>query len=68
MDRVNRVVDRAITVIVLGIFLAPIALYALLLVTAFSFYLVSRVWPCDWPLHQPLEGFNPDCPDIDTAD
>jgi hypothetical protein len=62
MDRVNRVVDRAITAIVLGIFLVPIALYALLLVTAFSFYLVSRVWPCEWPLHQALVGFNPSCP------
>jgi hypothetical protein len=68
MDLAGRVVDRAITAIVLGIFLVPIALYVLLLVAAFSFYLVSRVWPCDWPLHQPLEGFNPDCPDIDTAD
>jgi hypothetical protein len=68
MGRVNEVLDRAITVIVLGIFLVPIALYALLLVTAFSFYLVSRVWPCEWPLHQTLEGFNPSCPDIDTAD
>ena len=68
MDRVNQVVDRAITVIVLGIFLAPIALYALLLVAAFSFYLVSRVWPCDWPLHQPLGGFNPECPGWATAD
>lgn len=68
MGRVNEVLDRAITVIVVGIFLAPIALYALLLVAAFSFYLVSRVWPCDWLLHQLLEGFNPDCPDVDTAD
>jgi hypothetical protein len=62
MDRVNEVLDRVIGVFVLGIFLTPIALYVLLLVFAFSFYLVSRVWPCEWPLHQALVGFNPRCP------
>jgi hypothetical protein len=62
------VVDRAIAAIVLGVILAPTALAVLLLVTAFSFYAVSRVWPCDWPLHQPLGGFNPDCPGWATAD
>jgi len=53
---------------VLGIFLAPVALYLLLLVVAFSFFLVSQFWPCDWPLHEALNGFNPDCPYVDTAD
>ena len=62
MDRVNQVLDRAIQVFVLGIFLALFVLYLLLLLFAISFYLVSRVWPCDWPLHQPLVGFNPRCP------
>jgi hypothetical protein len=60
--------DRAITVLVLGIFLTPIALYALLVVCAFFFYLVSRVWPCDWPLNETLHGFNPDCPFTESAD
>jgi hypothetical protein len=62
MDRVNEVLDRVIGVFVLGIFLTPVALSLLLLVFAFSFYLVSRVWPCEWPFHQPLVGFNPSCP------
>jgi hypothetical protein len=62
MSRAGRVVDHTITVFVLGIFLAPIALYALLVVSAFSFYVVSWVWPCEWPLHQAFVGFNPSCP------
>jgi len=65
MGRANEVLDRAITVIVLGIFLAPIVLYALLVVCAFLFYVVGWSWPCDWPLH---ESLNPRCPSPDLAD
>jgi hypothetical protein len=65
MSRAGRVVDRTITGIVLGIFLAPIVLYAFLVVCAFSFYVVGWTWPCDWPLHEP---FNPRCPSPDLAD
>jgi hypothetical protein len=68
MGRINEVLDRAITVIVLGIFLAPIALYLFLVVSAFGFFVMGWSWPCHWPLHQVFGGFNPECPDIDTAD
>jgi hypothetical protein len=65
MGRVNEVLDRAIKVIVLGFYLAPIVLYALLVVCAFLFYVVGWAWPCDWPLH---ESLNPRCPSPDLAD
>jgi hypothetical protein len=68
MGRVNEVLDRAITVIVLGIFLAPIALYLFLVVSAFSFFVLGWSWPCHWPLHQVFGGFNPDCPFAESAD
>ena len=68
MDRVNQVLDRVISVFVLGIFLTPVVLYLLLLVFAFSFFFVSRVWPCDWPMHEALNGLNPDCPSVDSVD
>ena len=63
MDRseAGRVLDRVIQVFVLGIFLAPVVLYFLLLLLAFSFFLVSRVLPCDWLLHEAFNGFNPRC-------
>ena len=68
MDRVNRVLDQVIQVFVVGIFLAPVLLYFLLLLFAFSFFLVSRFLLCDWPLHEALGGFNPDCPNWEPAD
>lgn len=64
MSRAGRV-DRTITVIVLGVFLAPIGLYALLVVCAFSFHVGGWTWPCDWPLHELL---NPRCPSPNLAD
>jgi hypothetical protein len=68
MDRVNRVLDHVIQVFVVGIFLAPVVLYFLLLLFAFSFFLVSQFLPCDWPLHEAFDGFNPDCPNLGPAD
>jgi hypothetical protein len=68
MDRVNQVLDRVIQVFVLGIILTPVVLYLLLVLFAFSFYLVSRLWPCDWPWYETLGGFNPDCPNWEPAD
>jgi hypothetical protein len=50
------------------VFLAPVVLYFLLLLFAFSFFLVSRFLPCDWPLHEAFNGFNPDCPNLGPAD
>jgi hypothetical protein len=38
MDRVNRVLDQVIEIFMLGIFLAPVVLYLLLLLFVFSFF------------------------------
>lgn len=43
MDRVGRVLDRIIQVVVLGIFLAPVVLYLLLLSFAGLFFLASAL-------------------------
>jgi hypothetical protein len=68
MDGVNRVLDQVIQVFVVGIVLAPVVLYFLLLLFAFSSFLVSRFLPCDWPLHEAFNGFNPDCSNLGPAD
>jgi hypothetical protein len=68
MDGVNRVLDQVIQVFVVGIVLAPVVLYFLLLLFAFSFFLVSRFLPCDWSLHEAFNGFNPDCSNLGPAD
>jgi hypothetical protein len=68
MDGVNRVLDQVIQVFVVGIVLAPVVLYFLLLLFAFSFFLVSRFLPCDWPLHEAFNGFNLDCSNLGPAD